>query len=67
MTTYEKSRLLWIGGALLGAVGGYALGKSRSIGPVFGTAAGATLGAIVVGAGGDAILERGLVLAKPQS
>jgi hypothetical protein len=62
MTTFEKSRALWIGGGLLGAVAGYVafrLGKAGDYKTVAGgTAAGAVLGSILFGGIGDAVLEQ---------
>jgi len=53
MTTYEKSKLLWIGGGLLGAVVGYAITKRPKEAILSGA-----LGAILVGAVGDKVLEQ---------
>ena len=53
MTTLQKSRLLWIGGGVLGAVAGFYLSKKPSS-----AVAGAALGAILVGAIGDKALEQ---------
>jgi hypothetical protein len=53
MTTLQKSRLLWWGGGILGAVAGFYFSKKPGK-----TLAGATLGAILVGAVGDKVLER---------
>jgi len=49
----QKSRLLWWGGGILGAVAGFYFSKKPGK-----TLAGATLGAILVGAVGDKVLER---------
>lgn len=53
MTTYEKSKLLWIGGGLLGALLGYAITKRPKQALLSGA-----LGSIVVGAWGDVVLEQ---------
>ncbi len=53
MTTYEKSKLLWIGGGLLGAVVGYAITKRAKE-----TLLSGALGSILVGAVGDKVLEQ---------
>jgi uncharacterized membrane protein (UPF0136 family) len=53
MTTFQKSKLLWIGGGIVGGLVGYFSTKS---GPK--TLASAGLGSILVGAFGDAVLEQ---------
>jgi len=53
MTTYEKSKALWIGGGLLGAIVGYASTKKSKE-----TLLSAALGSILVGAIGDKVLEQ---------
>ncbi len=60
MTTFEKSKLLWIGGGIVGGLAGYFAAKTGKtpLGPVAGTLCAAALGSIVVGAIGDAVLEQ---------
>lgn len=53
MTTFQKSKLLWIGGGVVGGLVGYFATKSGSK-----TVASAVLGSILVGATGDAVLEQ---------
>jgi len=53
MTTFQKSKLLWIGG---GIVGGLVAALATQSGPK--TLAGAALGSILVGAIGDKVLEQ---------
>jgi outer membrane lipoprotein SlyB len=53
MTTYEKSKALWIGGGLLGAIIGYASTKRSKE-----TVLAGLLGSILVGAVGDKVLEQ---------
>jgi uncharacterized membrane protein YjjB (DUF3815 family) len=53
MTTYQKSKALWIGGGIVGGFIGYVATKSGSK-----TALSAALGSILVGAIGDAVLEQ---------
>jgi uncharacterized membrane protein YjjB (DUF3815 family) len=53
MTTYQKSKLLWIGGGIVGGFIGYCSTKSGSK-----TALSAALGSILIGAFGDAVLEQ---------
>lgn len=55
MTCLQQSKLLWFSGAIAGAAtGATTQRKHRALGAVLG----ALLGAIVVGAGGDPLLER---------
>ena len=49
----QKSKLLWFGGGVLGAVAGFYLSKKPGS-----AVAGAALGAILVGAIGDKALEQ---------
>ena len=61
MTTLEKSRALWIGGGLAGALVGYVVSKGNSPdrAKIFTrTALSAALGSVVIGAWGDAVLEQ---------
>jgi len=53
LTTYQKSRLLWIGGGLLGGVIGYAVTKRPKEALLSGA-----MGSILVGAVGDKVLEQ---------
>lgn len=53
MTTYQTSKLLWIGGGLLGAVVGYAITRHAKE-----TLLSGALGSILVGAVGDKVLEQ---------
>lgn len=58
MTTFEKSKRLWWGGGIVGAIAGLVMAKHQDKGPVAGALGGAALGAILVGAIGDKMLER---------
>ena len=53
MTTYQKSKALWIGGGLAGGLLSYLATKDGGK-----TVAGAALGAILLGAFGDVVLEQ---------
>lgn len=59
MTVFEKSVLRYIGGALAGAVAGYAISKHQGReGTVMKMLAGAGLGTIVLGVMGDKVAEQ---------
>ena len=52
-TVFQRSKALWIGGAVVGGVVGGFAGKSAGK-----AALGAALGSILLGATGDAVLEQ---------
>jgi uncharacterized membrane protein YjjB (DUF3815 family) len=53
MTTFQKSKALWIGGGIVGGLVGYLASKSGSK-----AVASAALGSILMGAIGDVVLEQ---------
>lgn len=58
MTTYGKSKLLWLGGGVVGAVVGAGFTERGQRSPISSGILGGVLGAIIVGAFGDAVLEQ---------
>lgn len=61
MTTFEKSRALWIGGGVAGAAVAFLVSKyaTPDRAKVFtSTALGAVLGSVLIGAWGDCVLEQ---------